>query len=98
LSDLGNYIYYILGPHGKLVQVPILGPMIGDRAETEYTIEGETLTPLGGDEGCSNKERRLGKLASVDGSATGDETMSNGESFADAVSYQSSDDNLFYIN
>jgi hypothetical protein len=98
LSDLGNYTYYILGPHGKLVQVPILGPMIEDRAETEYTIEGETPTPLGSDKGCSDKECRLGKLASVDGSATGDETMSNSESFADIVSCQSSDDDLFYID
>jgi hypothetical protein len=58
----------------------------------------ETPTPLGGDEGHSDKECRLDELASVDISATGDETMCDAEFFVDAVSYQSSDNELFYID
>ena len=58
----------------------------------------ETPTSLGGDEGHSDRESRLGELASIDVSATGDETMSDSEFFADAVSCQSSDDNIFYID
>ncbi|KAH8163698.1 hypothetical protein CIB48_g4563 [Xylaria polymorpha] len=117
LSDLGNYTYYILGPHGNLNELPIPGPIAEAKAETEYAIEGEiameaamireetlpaeeTPTPLGvgGDEGHSDKECRLDELASVDMSAARDETMSDAEFFADAVSCQSSDDELFYID
>jgi hypothetical protein len=108
LSDLRNYAYYIPGPHGNLNELPIPGPMAEAEAQTEYAMEGEiameetlpaeeTPTTLGGDEGHSDKECRLGELASVDVSATGDETMSDGEFFADAVSCRSSDDNIFYI-
>jgi hypothetical protein len=47
-----------------------------------------------GDEGCE-----FGEFASVDASATGDETISDAEFFADAVSHQSSDDDdLYYID
>ncbi|CZR66317.1 uncharacterized protein PAC_16218 [Phialocephala subalpina] len=115
LSDLGNYTYYILGPHGNLNELPIPGPIVEAEAETEYVIEGEiaieaamireetlpageTPTPLGGDEVYSDKECRLDESVSVDMSATGDEIMSNAEFFADAVSCQSSDDELFYID
>lgn len=77
--------------------------------ETEYAIEAamirektlpaeETPTPLGGNEGRSDKEHRFDKFASVDVSAIGDETMSEAELFIDAVSCQSSDDELFYID
>ena len=41
---------------------------------------------------------QLDELASVDISATGDETVSDAEFFTGAVSYQSSDDELFYID
>jgi len=58
----------------------------------------ETPTPLGGGEERSDKECRLDELASIDMSATEDETISDAEFFADAVSCQSSDDELFYIN
>jgi hypothetical protein len=115
LSDLGNYTYYIPGPHGNLNELPIPGPIAEAEAETEYAMEGEiatgaamireetlpageTPTPLGGDEGHSDKECRLDELASVDMSATGDETMSDAEFFADAVCCQSSDDQLFYTD
>jgi hypothetical protein len=109
LSDLGNYTYYIPGPHGNLNELPIPGPMAEAETETEYAIEAamireetlpaeETPTPLGGNEERSDKEHRFDKFASVDMSAIGDETMSEAEFFADTVSYQSSDDELFCIN
>jgi hypothetical protein len=114
LSDLGNYRYYILGPHGNLKELPVPGPIAKAEAETEFTMEGkiaigaavikETLmaeeapTALRGDEGYGDEECELGELASVDASATGDETISDVEFFADAVSYQSSDNDLYYID
>ena len=58
----------------------------------------ETPNPLGGNGEHRNEGRRRDELASVDMSATGDEIMSNAEFFADAVSCQSSDDELFYID
>jgi hypothetical protein len=78
-------------------------------AETEYIIKGEiiieetllakeTPTPLRGNKGYSDKEYRLGKLVSVNRSAAGDRTISNSEFFVDAVSCQSLDNDLFYIN
>jgi hypothetical protein len=107
LSNLGNYTYYILGPHGILNELPIPGLIAEVEAEMEYAIEGEigieavareetlpaaeTPTRLGDDEGHSDKECRLDELASVDMSATGDDTISDAEFFADAVSCQSSD-------
>jgi hypothetical protein len=117
LSDLGNYTYYIPGPHGSLNELPVPGLMTEAEAEaeTEYAMEGEitmeaamireetlpageTPTPLGGGEEHSDKECRLDELASVDMSATEDETISDAEFFADAGSCQSSDDELFYID
>lgn len=115
LSDLRNYTYYILRPHGNLNELPIPGPIAEAKAETEYTIEREivieatiireetllakeTLIPLRGNEGHSDKERRLDELVSVNISTTGDKTMSNAEFFADTVSCQSLDNELFYIN
>jgi hypothetical protein len=103
LSDLGNYTYYIPGPNGNLNELPIPGPITDAEAETECVIEAamireetlpaeETPTPLWGDQGHSDKDCRLDESASVDMSTTGDETMS------DAVSCQSSDDELFYID
>ncbi|KAG9231520.1 hypothetical protein BJ875DRAFT_444023 [Amylocarpus encephaloides] len=105
LSDLGNYTYYIPGPNGNLNELPIPGPITDTEAETEYVMEAamireetlpaeETPTPLRGD---GDKDCRLDESASVD-STTGDETMSDAEFFADAVSCQSSDDELFYID
>jgi hypothetical protein len=41
LSDLGNYIYYIPGPHGNLNELSIPGPIAEAEAEMEYAIEGE---------------------------------------------------------
>jgi hypothetical protein len=55
----------------------------------------ETPNPLGGNGEHRNEGRRLDELASVDMSATEDETISDAEVFADAVSCQSSDDELF---
>ncbi|TVY13081.1 hypothetical protein LARI1_G008506 [Lachnellula arida] len=115
LSDLGNYRYYIQGPHGNRNELPIPGPIAEAEAETEFAMEGEiaigaavireetlmaeeALTALRGDEGHGDEECELGELASVDAFATGDETISNTEFFADAVSYQSSDDDLYYID
>jgi hypothetical protein len=65
--------------------------------ETEYVIEAamireetlpaeETPTPLGGNEGCSDKEYRFNKFVSVNMSAIGDEIISKAELFVDAVS------------
>jgi hypothetical protein len=48
---------------------------------------GETPTPLGGNGKHSNKECRLVELASVDMFVTEDETISDAEFYADAVSY-----------
>jgi hypothetical protein len=101
--------YYILGPHGKLVQIPVPGPIAEARAETEDAIEGESIieetlpaketpNPLGSSKGFSDKEYRLGKLAIIDGSAAGDKTISDSEFFKDAVSCQSSDNDLLYID
>ncbi len=105
LSDLGNRTYYIPGPHGNLNELPVHGPMAEAEAETEFVIEAtltreetppaeETPAPPGGDERYGDKQCELDDLASVDESATRDETMSNTEFFADAVSCQSSDDDL----
>jgi hypothetical protein len=115
LSDLGNYRYYIPGPHGNLNELPVPRPITNAEAEVEFAIEveiamgaavirEETLiakeapTVLRGDEGHGNKEFELGELASVDTSATGDKTISDTEFFADAVSYQSSDNDLYHID
>jgi hypothetical protein len=83
--------------------------MAGAEAETEFAIEAaltreetllaeETPAPPRGDERYSDKECKLNDLASVDESATRDETMSDTEFFADAVSCQSSDDDLLYVD
>jgi hypothetical protein len=107
LSDLGNYRYYIPGPHGNLNGLPVPGPIAEAEAETEFAmgaavIREETLlaeeapTALRGDEGHGDEKCELGELASIDASATGDETISDAEFFADAVSHQSSDDDLYY--
>lgn len=110
-SDLGNYRYYIPGLHGNLNELPVPRPITDAEAEMEFAMEGEiamgsavireeTLmaeeapTALRGDEGHGNKEYELSELASVDAS---DETISDTEIFADAVSYQSSDDDLCHI-
>jgi hypothetical protein len=61
----------------------------------ETLIAEEAPTALRGDKGHGNKECELGELASVNASATRDETISDAEFFADAVSYQSSDDDLY---
>ena len=55
----------------------------------------ETLTPLGGNREHSDKEYRLNELVSVNIFITEDKTISNAEFVADAVSCQSSDDELF---
>jgi hypothetical protein len=39
LSDLGNYIFYIPGPHRNLNKLPIPGPIAEAETETEYVIE-----------------------------------------------------------
>jgi hypothetical protein len=115
LSDLGNYRYYILGPHGNLNELPVPRPITDAEAEIEFAIEGEiaigaamireeTLmaeeapTALRGDKGHGDKECELGELASVNVSAIGDETISDAEFFADAISYQSLNNDLYYIN
>jgi len=87
LSDLENYTYYIPGPHGNLKELPIPGPIAEAEAEfameREISMEAamireetlpaeETLSPLGGDEGRSDKKCRLDELASVDISASRD--------------------------
>ena len=78
--------------------------MEGEIIMEATTIREETLlarempTPLMGDKEHSDKECRLDKLVSVNISATEDETISNAEFFADAVSCQSLDDELFYID
>jgi hypothetical protein len=78
--------------------------MEGEIAMGAAVIREETLmaeeapTALRGDEGHGDEEYELGELASVDASATGDETISDTEFFADAVSHQSSDDDLYHIN
>jgi hypothetical protein len=41
LNDLGNYRYYIPGPHGNLNEIPIPGPISEAEAETEYAMEEE---------------------------------------------------------
>jgi hypothetical protein len=64
----------------------------------ETLMAEEAPTVLRGDEGHGDKECELGELASVDASAIGDETISDAEFFADAVSYQGSDDDLYYID
>ena len=91
-------MYYIPGPYRKLVQVPILKPITEDQAKTEYIIKGETPTALKGNKGYSNKEYKLGKLVNVNRSAIRDKIISNSKSFINTVSYQSLDNNLFYIN
>ena len=109
LSDLRNHTYYIPGPHGNLNELPVPKPIAEAEAETEFAIEAaltreETLlakeTPAapGGDERYSDKEYKLDDFTSVDKSATRDETISDAEFFADTVSYQSSDDDLLYID
>lgn len=109
LSDLRNYRYYIPRPHENLNELPAHGSIAEAEAETEFAmgaavIREETLlakeapTALRGDEGHGDEECDLRELASVDASATGDETISDAEFFADAVSYQSSDDDLYYID
>lgn len=106
LSDLRNYRYYIPRPHENLNELPAPGSIAEAEAGTEFTMGAavareETLpaeempSRLGDDEGHSDKECRLDELASVDMSATGDDTISDAEFFADAVSCQSSDDELF---
>jgi hypothetical protein len=104
LSNLGNYRYYIPGPHGNLNELPVPGPITEADVETEFAMEGEiamgeavireeTLmaeeapTALRGDEGHGDEGCELRELASVDASATGDETISDAEFFADAVSH-----------
>jgi hypothetical protein len=104
LSDLGNYTYYIPGPHGSLNELPVPVLMTEAEAEMEYIIEGEiimegamireetlpareTLTPLRVNGEHSDKECRLDKLISVDMFIMEDETISDAEFFADAVSY-----------
>jgi hypothetical protein len=73
--------------------------IIGAAVIREETLMAkEAPTALRGDEGHGDKECELGELASVNASATGDETISDAEFFADAVSYQSSDDDLYHIN
>ena len=64
----------------------------------ETLIAEEAPTALRGDEGHGDEECELGELASVDTSATGDETINDAEFFADAVSHQSSDDDLYHID
>jgi len=90
LSDLGNCTYYIPGPYGNLNELPVHGPMAEAEAETEFAMEAaltreetllaeETPAPPRGDERYGDKECELDDLASVDESATRDETMSDTE-------------------
>ena len=107
LSDLRNYRYYLPRPYENLNE--LLAPRSVAKAEvgTEFTMGAavareetlpaeETSTCLGDDEGHSDKECKLDELASVESiSAIGDDIISDAELFADAVSCQSSDDELF---
>ena len=62
--------------------------VIGAAVIREETLMAEEApATLRGDEGHGYEEYELGELASVDTSATGDETISDAEFFADAVSY-----------
>jgi hypothetical protein len=109
LSDLGNHTYYISRPYRNLNKLPVYRPLAKAEAETEFVIKAaltreETLlakeTPalLEGDERYSDKECELDNLASVNESVTQNKTISNTEFFADAVSCQSLDDDLLYID
>jgi hypothetical protein len=64
----------------------------------ETLMTEEALIALRGDEGHGDEECELGELANVDAPATRDETISDGEIFADAVSYQTLDNDLYYID
>jgi hypothetical protein len=109
LSDLGNHTYYILGPHGNLNKLPDPTPIARAKAKTEFAtgavvmreetlIADEVPTATEDYERRRNREYKLGELASVNESATGDETISDAEVFEDTVSYQSSDDDLYDVD
>jgi hypothetical protein len=69
--------------------------MEGAMIREETLPARETPTPLGVNGEHSDKECRLDELISVDMFVTEDETISDAEFFADAVSCQSSDNELF---
>ena len=41
LSDLGNYRYYIPGPHRNLNELPVPRPITDAEAEMEFAVKGE---------------------------------------------------------
>ncbi len=61
----------------------------------ETLIAKEAPTALRGNKEHGDKEYELGKLASINTSTAGDKTISNTEFFADTVSYQSLDNDLY---
>jgi hypothetical protein len=98
LSDLRNYMFYILGPYGNLNELPIPRPITKAETETEYIIEiiiikekilsaEEILIFLRGNKRYSNKEYRFDKFASINISIIRDKTISKTEFFADIISY-----------
>ncbi|KAH7333532.1 hypothetical protein BKA65DRAFT_553896 [Rhexocercosporidium sp. MPI-PUGE-AT-0058] len=94
-SRLGLPLHFGSSTRGNLIELP---PIAEAEAEMKFAmgaavIREETLMV----EGAQTAFRGGDELASIDASATGDETIIDGEGFADAVSHQSSDDDLYYI-
>jgi hypothetical protein len=109
LSDLGNHTYYILRPYRNLNKLPDPIPIARAKAKTEFVtgavvireetlIADKVLTATEDYERRCNRKYELSELASVNESATGDETISDAKVFEDTVSYQSLDDDLYDVD
>jgi hypothetical protein len=109
LSDLGNHTYYILRPYRNLNKLPDPAPVAKAEAETEFATEAvvireetlmvdKVLTATEDYKRRCSKEYELCELASVNESAIRDETISDAAVFEDALSCQSLNDDLYYVD
>jgi hypothetical protein len=93
----------------NLNKLPDPAPVVGAEAETEFatgTVVIREETPIADEmpiitedyKRRCNEECELGELASVDESATGDETISDAEVSEDVFSYQGSNNDLYAVD
>jgi hypothetical protein len=98
LSDLGNHIYYILGPYRNLNKLSNLTSITRANSKTVFAIGAivireetllvdKVLTTIKDCKRYYSKEYNLCELASINKSTLRDKTISDTAVFKNAISY-----------
>jgi hypothetical protein len=101
LRGFGNHIYYIRGPLGNLNELP--DPVSATEADTDFVTGEREAAPVAEElpTAAEAGECELGELAStyesID-STTRDKTINEDEVWEDAVSRQSTEDDLYSVD